>query len=302
MYPPDPISRLLKLISGPASPLRRLFGAPLDVDTVAELNERLRRLAAGEENDADAAHDSMLRGAFTFRDTLAREVMTPRLDVVALPLSATREQALLRMVEAGHSRIPVYDGDLDEIVGVLLLKDLVADMMARSGNGPAPSGIPADDRPLAPLLREPFFIPDSKRIGELLPELRAHIVHMAVVLDEFGGTEGIVTLEDLLEEIVGDIFDEHDEPEFDFRAAEDGAMLVDGGVAISTANERLGLDLPEAEYDTIGGFVFGTLGRVPEVDDRVPLENGAELRVEAVNERRITAVRYTPPAVVSEDA
>jgi putative hemolysin len=166
--------------------------------------------------------------------------------------------------------------------------------MGRRANGAIPGAIAADERPLAPLLREPFFIPDSKRIGELLPELRAHSVHMAIVLDEFGGTEGILTLEDLLEEIVGDIFDEHDEPELDFRALDDGAILVDGGVSIGTVNERLGLALPEADFDTIGGFVFGTLGRVPEVGDVVALDAGAELSVETTHERRITAVRYSP--------
>jgi CBS domain containing-hemolysin-like protein len=286
MHPPDPISRLRRLISGPAAPLRRLFGGEsLSPDAAAELAERLRQLSASPDGAADAAHDSMLLGVFTFRDTLAREVMTPRADIVAVPLTATREEALTRMVGEGHSRLPVYDGELDQIVGILLLKDLVGDWLAngRAGN----DGI-------APLLREPHFIPDSKRIGELLPELRARGMHIAIVLDEFGGTEGLVTLEDILEEIVGDIFDEHDQPEVDFRELEDGSVLIDGGVSIGEVNERLGLAVPDEDFDTVGGYVFGAIGRVPLVGDCVTLAGGACLCVGAVQERRITEVRFVP--------
>jgi putative hemolysin len=193
------------------------------------------------------------------------------------------------MVVEGHSRMPVYDGELDQIVGIVLLKDVVADMLANPQGADA-----AEPAPIASLLREPFFIPDSKRIGELLPELRAKGVHMAVVLDEFGGTEGLVTLEDILEEIVGDIFDEHDELEVDFRELEDGSTAIEGGVSIGEVNDRLGLELPEDDFDTIGGYVFGSLGRVPVVGDCVRLENGASLCVGAVLERRVTEVHFVP--------
>jgi CBS domain containing-hemolysin-like protein len=299
MHPPDPLSRLRSLFSAPAAPLRRLFrGDALSDAAAADLAERLRQLVAdpGANGPADPSHDSMLLGVFTFRDTLAREIMTPRADVVALPLTASREEALALMVSEGHSRLPVYDGELDQIVGILLLKDLVADWLAHGAPGRMDAAAGAAAGVLTPLLREPYFIPDSKRIGELLPELRAKGVHMAVVLDEFGGTEGLVTLEDILEEIVGDIFDEHDEPEVDFRELENGTMAIEGGVSISEVNDRLGLDLPDDDFDTVGGYVFGSLGRVPVVGDCVQLDDGAALCVGAVQERRITEVHYVPAA------
>jgi putative hemolysin len=297
MQPADPISRLFRRISGPTAALRRgAGGEAIDHEAIQELSDWLRRLANGEIAERDSDHDSMLLGVITFRDTLAREVMTPRCDVEALPATATRAEALALMVEAGHSRVPVYDGSLDEIVGILLLKDLVAATLL-AGNGVAAG---QGERPLQSLLREPFYIPGTKRVGELLGELRAHTVHMAVVLDEFGGTEGIVTLEDLLEEIVGDIFDEHDEPEIEFDVQDDGSVIIDGGVSIGEVNERFDVGLPEEDFDTVGGFVFGSLGRVPVVGDVVPLDGGGELRVESVEERRITEVRYAPAATARE--
>src|SRR5690606_13045539 len=172
----------------------------------------------------------------------------------------------------GHSRIPVYGESIDDIVGVLLVKDLLLHL----SRNPDPAAFD-----LATLVREPYFVPDTKRIGELLPELRTKSVHMAIVLDEFGGTDGLVTLEDMLEEIVGDIYDEHDVPEedTDFEITESGDVLIDGSASIFDVNEHFGLQLPEQDYDTIGGFIFGELGRVPVAGDTVEIEGQRELRV-----------------------
>src|SRR5690606_13038028 len=154
-------------------------------------------------------------------------------------------------LEEGHSRIPVYAESIDDVIGILLVKDLLT-QLTRDDQTEA-----AFD--LAALVREPYFVRDTKRIGELLPELRTKRVHVAIVLDEFGGTDGLVTLEDMLEEIVGDIYDEHDIPEeeTDFEITESGDVLIDGSASIFDVNEHFGLSLPEQDYDTIGGFIFG---------------------------------------------
>jgi putative hemolysin len=188
------------------------------------------------------------------------------------------------LIEEGHSRIPVYDEDLDNIVGILLVKDLLPYLVGTAGEAFV----------LREILREPYFVPDTKRISELLAELRTRSVHLAIVLDEFGGTEGLVTLEDLLEQIVGDIYDEYDLPEPDFTVTPEGDVLIDGGASIDEVNERFGMDLSSDDYDTIGGFIFGALGRVPHPGDSVHVEGSGELRVEDTEERRITSVRLIP--------
>jgi putative hemolysin len=252
--------------------------------------------AIGEtEGTVPPDQEQMLLGVIQFRDTVAREVMTPRRDIRALPVTAGEEETLALVASEGHSRIPVYAETLDEIVGVLLAKDLLAHLTARRSGTAAVFDLRA-------LMREPHFVPDSKRIGELLAELRAKSVHMAIVLDEFGGTEGLVTLEDLIEEIVGEIQDEYDEPEAtSITETPEGDVVIDGGASIFDVNERLGLALPERDFDTIGGFVFGELGRVPVPGDVVVLNGSGELRIEDVEERRVTRLRLVRAAASQPD-
>jgi putative hemolysin len=189
--------------------------------------------------------------------------------------------------EEGHSRIPVYEGTIDSIVGVLLIKDLLGVLRETTPETRAAFDVRS-------LLRPVHFVPDTKPVDELLSELRRQAVHLAIVLDEFGGTYGLVTLEDLLEEIVGEINDEYDEVELEFEATPEGDVLIDGGAALSVVNERLGLRLPEEEFDTVGGYVFGTLGRVALEGDTVPVtgpDGEMRLRVEETEERRVTLLR-----------
>ncbi|HEX9106737.1 MAG TPA: transporter associated domain-containing protein, partial [Longimicrobiales bacterium] len=175
------------------------------------------------------------------------------------------------------------------IVGVLLVKDLVPLLLEQGRGDPD-----APELRLRELMREPCFIPDGKPVSEALAELRAHGMHMAIVLDEFGGTEGIVTLEDLIEPIVGDIYDEYDIPEpEEFSLTADGDVLVDGGAGVDEVNARLCLQLPRTDFDTIGGLVFGQLGRLPRLGDEVAIE-GALFRVEQLDERRIVRLRLRP--------
>ena len=277
----------IRLMSGSASGIMRMFGLqPTGVHSVAHSPEEIRMLVeqSHQEGEIEAEQEQMLHGVFEFPEILAREIMTPRPDIIALAVSSTLDEVVQLLIEEGHSRIPVYEESLDEIVGVLLVKDLLPYLVGTKGEAFV----------LRDLLREPYFVPDTKRIGELLAELRSRSVHLAIVLDEFGGTEGIVTLEDLLEEIVGEIYDEYDVAEPDFTVTPEGDVLIDGGASIDEVNERFGMELSSDDFDTIGGFIFGSLGRVPAAGDKVMIEGSGELRVEAVEERRITEVRLVP--------
>ncbi|HEX2208332.1 MAG TPA: hemolysin family protein [Longimicrobium sp.] len=280
----------------------RLFGVrstgfhPL-IQTPEEL--RLLVMEPGDGGGADMEDDEreMLRGVFEISETVVREVMTPRTEMVAVPVEVTLSRLLEVATEEGHSRIPVYQGTIDSVLGVVLTKDLLRVLYERGGSMEGPFDVRS-------VLRPVYFVPDTKPVDELLSELRRQAVHLAIVLDEFGGTYGLVTLEDLLEEIVGEINDEFDEVEPEFEATPEGDVLIDAGVLISDVNERFGLRIPEEEFDTVGGFVFGTLGRVPEAGDAVPVmgpEGEMELRVEETDERRVSVLRLTRPATVPPD-
>jgi len=229
----------------------------------------------------------MIDAVLELSETVAREVMTPRIDIVAVPLDVDLERLVQLVVAEGHSRLPVFKNSIDNIVGVLLAKDLLPLLTHAAEFDDATFDV-------VRLMREPFFVPDTKPISEILGEFRRSSVHLAIVLDEFGGTYGLVTLEDLLEEIVGEIRDEHDLEEPEFARTPDGDVLIDGGASISEVNERFGLQIPEEDFDTIGGYIFGALGRVPEPGDRVEGvgdDPGVALDVEETEDRRITRVR-----------
>jgi CBS domain containing-hemolysin-like protein len=258
--------------------------------------EEIRTLVVqggAEQTSMEDGEREMLRGVFEFSGTVAREVMTPRTEMVAVPVDVTLDELIRVATEEGHSRIPVYEGTIDSVVGVFLVKDLLPVLNRRAAADP-----PFDVRAV---MREPFFVPDTKPVNFLLAELRENGVHLAVVLDEFGGTYGLVTMEDLLEEIVGEIRDEYDEAEPDFESTPEGDVLIDGGTSICDVNEQLGLELPEEDFDTLGGYIFGALGRVPVVGDVVqaPGRDGEmELRVEETDERRVAVVRLARTAPV----
>jgi len=202
------------------------------------------------------------------------EVMTPRTDVVAVPVEATVDEAKSLMLDRGHLRLPVYEDTLDRIVGILLARDLwEADRQGLTR--------------IEDLVRSAIFAPATKPVEDLIPELRGQRMKMAIVVDEFGGTAGIVTLEDLIEEIIGEIQDEHeaDEP-LDFQRLEEGGMRIWGGVPVREVNERFGLELPDARHDTIGGWIFGELNRIGRVGDVVEV-NGGRFRVVRMQGRRI---------------
>jgi CBS domain containing-hemolysin-like protein len=255
--------------------------------------EELRLLVTHGTDPGEIESDErdMIRGVFEFAETVAREVMTPRTAMVAIPVETSFDDLVRMAIEEGHSRYPVYEGTVDSIVGVVLEKDLLPLLAKREE-------LEQTGFDIRSILRPAYFVPGTKLVAELLQELRKQKVHLAIVLDEYGGTHGLVTMEDLLEEIVGEIADEFDEPEREFEPTPEGDVLIDGAVSIGEVNERFGLRLPEEEFDTLGGYVFGTLGRVPVVGDVAAapgIDGNMQLRVEETEERRVTVVRLMQP-------
>ncbi len=234
-----------------------------------------------EEGVLEQEESQMIRSIIELGDTTVREIMVPRIDMVALPEDATFDEAVRVAIHDGHSRIPIYRDSSDNIIGVLYVKDLLAFLQA-------------DERPhLLPTayVRPAYYIPESKPVDALLEEMRRAKIHLAIVMDEYGGTAGLVSIEDILEEIVGDIQDEYDaEEQLPVQHQEDGSVLVDGMVPIDDVNELLSVDLPTEDFDTLGGFVVGLLGRAPNPGEEV---THGKLRMIAheVDHRRLVRVQ-----------
>ncbi len=261
----------------------RLAGAAPDESGEGMLmrEEELRLLVdVGEEEGLiEADEREMITGIFELGETVAREVMVPRIDIVSADVNTPLREALDVVIEHGHSRIPVYDESIDNIVGILYAKDLLRYL--RDGQ---------IDRPLKDMLRPAYFIPESKRVDDLLQELQTKKIHIAIVVDEYGGTAGLVTIEDLLEEIVGEIQDEYDVEEPIREAISETEVVYDARVRLDEVNDELDLQLPTEDSDTLGGLVFSLLGKMPSVGDEVE-SDGAWLQVLSVVGRRIKKVK-----------
>ncbi|MFL5949673.1 MAG: hemolysin family protein [Gaiellaceae bacterium] len=252
-------------------------GGEMEVYSEAELKMLLSR--STEEGELERQEQEMLYKVFDFADKEVSTVMVPRPEVVALSIEMPPEEALAAVIDSPYTRYPVYRESLDEILGILHVRDLFAALMDR--------GIEQVD--LDDLLRTPYFVPETKDLGSLLAEFRAQNLHMAIVLDEYGAMEGIVTLEDLLEEIVGEIADEFDLPDRSILRLGKDRVRVEGSYPIEEFNERFGRRLPEEDYNSLGGFVFGELGRAAEPGDRVRYD-GCTFRVHATDGPRILSV------------
>ena len=241
--------------------------------------------AAEEDEEIEEEERELIHSIFEFGDTVVREVMVPRPDMVTIPADAKPADALETIVDAGYSRIPLYEGDNDNIVGLLYAKDL----LKRIHESDVKSTV-------ASIARQPTFVPEQKKVAELLREMQDQRVHMAIVVDEYGGTAGLVTIEDLIEEIVGEIVDEYDQEEPLVEPIDDVTIRVDAKMPIDEVNELLGAELPDEEWDTVGGLVFGLTGRVPVPGERVKFDS-LEFMTERVSGRRIqkVVIKKLPP-------
>ncbi|MGQ0715638.1 MAG: hemolysin family protein [Gemmatimonadaceae bacterium] len=284
------ISPFTLLLARSSQPLTNRLGQTTTAQEDAmhfpgELRQLLERAEAGGAIPPEDAE--LIEGVFEFSEKNAREVMTPRTEIIALHADATLAETMTVIDESGLSRFPVFEDSIDSIVGIVLAKDLIP-ILRDAPERTAPFS-------LRRILRPAHFIPGTREVEEVLSDFKRMKEHMAIVLDEYGGTAGIVTMEDLLEEIVGEILDEHDERE-EPAQARGGEVLVAGDLNIGELNERLGLAVPEEEFATIGGYIFGTIGRVPRVGDRVTA-GGATFTVRSVDGRRAEQIAVNAAGV-----
>jgi CBS domain containing-hemolysin-like protein len=236
---------------------------------------------AVEAGEIESGERALIRSIIDFGDTVAREVMVPRPDMVTVPVDATVHDAMEVAITYGFSRIPACADGIDDIVGVVHAKDLMRAMRDRLAR-----------TPVRPLLRPASFVPETKRVSELLKEMQARRTHLAIVVDEYGGTAGLVTLEDLIEELVGEIVDEFDVDDPLLEPLPNGDWRVSARMSLDEVNELLRLDLPEGDWDTLAGLVFNALGHVPTEGEAVEID-GHRLRAERVDGRRIERIRIT---------
>ena len=245
----------VKVLSLSVNAILRLIGIDPNSEPEEVTEEEIRMMVdvGGEKGVIEDTQKEMINNIFEFDDIDAGDIMTHRTDVSAVEINDPIQDVVEIAEKEGYSRIPVYEESLDKIIGIVYIKDLI---------GYIGSSVPKQEN-LRKIMREPYFVPESMKCGMLFQEMTARRVQMAVVVDEYGGTAGIVTLEDLLESIVGNIQDEYDNEEEDFSVIDETTFTVDGTTPIDEVNEHVGVNLPEDEYDTIGGFVISLLGYLP---------------------------------------
>jgi len=247
----------------------------------ARIERRLQRiLAEGEEEGIlDPYSGQMIRGVLKFRDTVVLEVMVPRTEIVAAQKDAPMADILDLLARYGYTRIPVYSGTIDNIIGILNVKDLLKLW----------PGEP-DGKDIVPYLKKPYYIPETKNVNSLLHEFKRDRHHMAIVMDEYGGTSGLVTTEDLIEEIVGEIFDDYGGEEKKVVTLQDGSILMDGRTGIEEVGDYFDTPIPEGQYETLGGFILHLVRKIPVAGAKIVFEN-LEMTIEAADERRIRKIR-----------
>jgi CBS domain containing-hemolysin-like protein len=236
---------------------------------------------AAEDGVVELEERELIESVIEFGDTVAREVMVPRPDIVVIEHTCTITQALDIALEHGYSRLPVVNSDDDDVIGLAYTKDLMR--TEREGGS---------DRPVTELIRPVHFVPENKPVSRLMREMQAEKFHVALVADEYGAFAGLVSLEDCLEELVGEIVDEHDDEDAEVQRLADGDYLVDGGMSIGDLNDLLGTSIPDDDWDTVAGFVFGTLEHVPAPDEAI-VHDGWRLAAAEVEGRRIRRVKVT---------
>jgi putative hemolysin len=280
------IHPFVTLLAFSANLVMKLLGFDPNAETHSVTEEEIRMLVdAGEERGViEESEKNMINNIFEFDDRSASEIMTHRTEVVAVPVNMPFPQVLKLAISEGNSRIPIFEDDLDTILGVLYVKDLL-----KYVGYEIPEGFN-----LKSIMRNAYFVPETKKCSELFEELTYQKVHMAVVVDEYGGTAGIITIEDLLESIVGNIQDEYDNEEQEISRIDDSTFSIEGTTSIDEVSRLLEVDLPEGDYDTLGGFIIDNLGRIPDEEEHPVVEiDGYTLLVEQIEDRRIVKVKAT---------
>jgi len=231
-----------------------------------------------EEGVIDEEEHEMIEKVLKFKNIIVKNVMTPRIDINALPDTASLKDTINLIIQKGHSRIPIYNKRLDNIIGIVYAKDLLKFWGKESLE-------------FSEVMREPFFIPETKTVEDLLKEFRKKRIHIAIVIDEYGGTAGLVTIEDLIEEIIGEIEDEYDKIKSDeFVELKDGYYLINAQLEIEKLEEFFDIDVPKEDYETVGGLIFHLLGRIPKPGEKIFFK-GLNMIIEKATERRIELIK-----------
>ena len=272
----------IELLNGTTALILRLLKVePPPRGHFAHSEEELKMLvsASHEEGVLEPEEEEMLHSVFDFSDTVASEIMTPRTDMICVSADTTVRQFVEEALEHGHSRIPIYETDLDSIFGLVHIRDGLRAIIEHK-----------EKAAVRELAKEVLIVPENKSLGDLLTEFKKMKTHMAIVVDEYGGTRGMVTFEDLLEELVGDIADEHEIVEEYIIQDADGSIILDAKIPLDEANEKLDLQIKDEEFNTLGGHVFGLLGREPKPGDEIATADYT-LRIEESDRHRIIKLR-----------
>jgi CBS domain containing-hemolysin-like protein len=268
----DYLTRIINRVTGGRSAIETTYVTRDEIQNMIQTGER--------EGVIEEEEREMLQRIFRFNRTIAKEVMTPRLDMTAVPKDATLDEAIETCVQSDHERIPVYEGNLDNIIGIVTLRDLIREKDYGEGQSD-----------LTDVVQPTLHVPESKNVDELLEEIQDNRMRMVIVIDEFGTTEGLITLEDMVEEIVGDILEGDEEEPFEF--VDEDVVIVRGEVNIDEVNEMLDLDLPEGEeFETLAGFIFNRAGRLVEEGEEIDYDS-ITIRIEQVDNTRIMKARLT---------
>ncbi len=264
------------LLSRIKSFLKKKSNLQKDADLTEEIHDLMNEgqakgLITGEVSD-------MVYGVLDLKKTLAHSIMIPRTGISSASVDSTLGEAIKLVSECGHTRIPFYKDSIDEIVGILHAKDLL-----KLWGGDPESKIPSE------ILRKPYFVPEKQKVGELLKDLRTKKTHLAIVTDEYGGTAGIITIEDIVEEIVGEIMDEHDKEPPLLTTLDDHSVMVDARLEIEKLEEHFGIELPRGEFESVGGFIIHLLGRIPKIDERIVFED-LEMTIQSADQRKIDEI------------
>ena len=276
------------------SSIKSIFKKKAHLDNSNNLAEEIQDLmdegqAKGLITDEES---DMVHGVLDLKETRVHSIMIPRTEISSAPAESTLEDVIKLVTDCGHTRIPIYNENIDEIKGILHAKDLIKLL----GEGPE-SKIPSD------FLRAPYFVPETQKVGQLLKNLKAKKTHLAIVTDEYGGTSGIITIEDILEEIVGEIMDEHDAEPPLLTVLDDGSLLVDARLEVEKLGEHLDVPLPEGDFESVGGFIIHLLGRIPQLHEKIPFEN-LEFTIKKADQRKVDEIlvkkKYQPGTSAEE--
>ncbi len=284
----------VKLLTFSTNLVSRLFGVGESEEETVSEEEIKMMVDVGQEKGTIAKEEKeMINNIFEFNDITCSEIMTHRTEIFAIEANATILDSIDKLDDYKYSRIPVYEGSIDEIVGILYVKDMLKCVYQKQ------------NIPIRSLIRDAYFVPENKKIDELFRELQKNKIQMAIVLDEYGGTAGLVTMEDILEELVGNIFDEYDEVEKDFEKIDENTYYINGGVSMYELKKILQIQIPEGDYDTLSGYLIDLLDRIPEEGEKPIIETeDVTYKVEKYEDKRILwvkACKNNPKEEVEED-